>query len=76
MGKEQIIQFTLKHAMHEIPKLSSMLCVQKSVQQLVLKMSRNEQNLEYNIINGYPIFETLRKMHGVCKFDLTLEWDG
>ena len=37
-------------------------------------MSRNEQNLGVNIIRGYPIFETFRKTHGVCKFDMTLEW--
>ena len=34
----------------------------KNVQQFVLRMSRNEQNLEHNIINLHPIFETTIQM--------------
>ena len=37
---------------------------EKIAQQLVLKMCRNEQDLQHSIINGCPIFETLRKKHG------------
>ena len=36
----------------------------KKSAEIVLKNHRNEQNLGLNIINGYPVFETLRKMHG------------
>ena len=49
--------------------------VQKNAQQLVLKTRRNEQNLERFIINEYPIFEMIIQMHGVYKFDSTIEWD-
>ena len=34
------------------------------VQKITIKMRRNERNLGLNIINGHPIFETLRKTHG------------
>ena len=34
------------------------------MQKLVLKMRRNEKSLGLHIINMYPIFETLIKMHG------------
>ena len=44
--------------------LSSTVHMQKSMQQLLLKMIRNEQNLERNTISEYPIVEMLRKMHG------------
>ena len=56
---------TIEHGMHA--KKCAATCT---------KTSWNDQHLWVHIINGYPIFETLRKMHGVCKFDLTLEWDG
>ena len=51
-----------------------MVRLQKSVHQIVLEMRGNKKNLGVNIIRGYPIFETFRKTHGVCKFDMTLEW--
>ena len=44
--------------------LSGMVWAQINLQQHILKMSINEWNLGLHIINGYPIFETLRKMHG------------
>ena len=47
------VDATIKHSKRE-----------KIVQKLVLKMSRNGRNLGLHIINEYPIFETLRKMHG------------
>ena len=50
-----------------------MVTAQKMVHQLVLKMRRNEQNLGPHIISEYPFFETLRKIHGVCKFESTIE---
>ena len=37
----------------------------KYMQQLILKMCRNEQNLGLHIINLYPIFLTFRIVHGV-----------
>ena len=44
--------------------LSRMVHTQKSVQQLVLRMYRNELNLGLNLIILYNFFEMLRKTHG------------
>ena len=46
----------------------------KNVQQHVLKIRRNEQKLGVHISFVYVIIVTLRKMHGLQKFDSTLEW--
>ena len=48
--------------------------LKKSVQQLVVKMCRNEQKLERYIINGEANFRTLRKTNCVLKFESNLKW--
>ena len=52
--------------------LSSKAKMQNSVQQLVLKMHRNEKNLGTNIINGYNFFNN-HKNEWVCIFDFTID---
>ena len=57
------VDATVKHGTH----------AKKCAATRTIKTRRNDFLKEHYIINLYPIFETIRKMHGVCKFDLTLE---